>query len=79
MPPDVIGKYTYTKNLHPMGYSGRDVPLDNTVAGARELQLRPRVLGQAGSSGHVRRLPDHQHHRPDNPVEIIDWEERQPR
>ncbi len=26
--------FEYTKNLHPLGYSAREIPLDNTVPGA---------------------------------------------
>ena len=33
-PPDAVSTYTWSSNMEPLGHSARNVPLDNTVAGA---------------------------------------------
>src|SRR5918999_673471 len=33
-PPDAVSTYEYTKNLHPLGHSARNVPLQNATPGA---------------------------------------------
>jgi hypothetical protein len=33
-PPDAVATYTYTKHMHPLGHSARNVPLTNATPGA---------------------------------------------
>ncbi len=33
VPPDAVSTFTYTQNMHPLGFSAREIPLDNTVPG----------------------------------------------
>lgn len=75
VPPDVISKYTYTKNLHPMGYSERDVPLLNTTPGSGSFNSDLAFWGKMAVQGTYAgfRLIDIT--QPDNPTEIIDWED----
>ncbi len=60
VPPSVAAAtstFDYTKNLHPLGYSARTVPLEQHRARSRCLQLRPRVRGQHGRPGNLCGLP----------------------
>jgi hypothetical protein len=70
---DVVSTFTYTKNLHPLGYSERTIPLDNTVPGAgvfnSDLAFWGRTAVQGTYAGF--RLIDIS--APANPREIVDW------
>jgi hypothetical protein len=78
VPPTVAqatATFTYTKNLHPLGYSAREVPLDNTVPGAGVFNSDLAFWGNTAVQGTYAgfRLIDVE--QPDNPVEIINWTE----
>ena len=64
---DATSTFTYTKNLHPLGYSARVVPTANATPGAAS-STRPRLLGQDGRARHVCRLPADRRVRPGEPV-----------
>jgi hypothetical protein len=67
--------FEYTKNLHPLGYSQRDVPLDNAVPGQGVFNSDLAFWGNTAVQGTYAgfRLIDVE--EPDNPVEIINWTE----
>jgi LVIVD repeat len=78
VPPSVkeaTETFEYTKNLHPLGYSGRTIPLDNTLAGAgvfnSDLAFEGDMVVQGTYGGF--RLIDVS--SPSNPTEIINWTE----
>jgi hypothetical protein len=67
--------FDYTQNLHPLGYSPRVVPLDNTVPGNGVFNSDLAFWGNTAVQGTYAgfRLIDVE--EPDNPVEIINWTE----
>jgi hypothetical protein len=77
--PPTVGQATatfdYTQNLHPVGYSAREVPLDNTVLGAgvfnSDLAFWGRTAVQGTYAGF--RLIDVS--APARPKEIVNWTE----
>jgi hypothetical protein len=72
---DATNTFTYTKNMHPLGYSAREIPLDNTVPGAGSFNSDLAFWGRTAVQGTYAgfRLVDVAD--PENPVEIINWEE----
>jgi hypothetical protein len=72
---DATSTFTYTKNMHPLGFSENTVPTDNTVPGNgvfnSDLAFWGRTAVQGTYSGF--RLVDVAD--PENPVQIIDWTE----
>jgi hypothetical protein len=76
VPPEVAAAtstFEYTKNLHPLGYSARTIPLDNTVPGAgvfnSDLAFEGDMAVQGTYAGF--RLVDIS--SPANPTEIVNW------
>src|ERR671918_3243922 len=68
-----VSTFTYTKNFHPLGFSERAVPLDNTVPGAgvfnSDLAFQGNMAVQGTYAGfRLIAVSD-----PENPVEIINW------
>jgi hypothetical protein len=72
---DATSTFTYTKNMHPLGYSPRVVPTDNTVPGSgvfnSDLAFWGRTAVQGTYAGF--RLVDVSD--PEDPAEIINWTE----
>ena len=72
---DATSTFTYTKNMHPLGFSERTVPLDNTVPGQgvfnSDLAFQGRMAVQGTYAGF--RLIDVAD--PEDPQEIINWTE----
>ena len=72
---DATATFTYTKNMHPLGYSARVVPTDNTVPGSgvfnSDLAFWGRTAVQGTYAGF--RLVDVSD--PENPSEIVNWTE----
>lgn len=70
---DAVSTFTYAQNIHPLGFSERAVPLDNTVPGAgvftSDLTFWGKIAAQGTYAGF--RLIDIT--EPDNPVEIINY------
>jgi hypothetical protein len=75
VPPDAVSTFTYTQNMHPLGFSAREIPLDNTVPGAGSFNSDLAFWGRTAVQGTYAgfRLVDVAD--PENPVEIINWEE----
>jgi hypothetical protein len=74
-PLDAVSTFTYTKNMHPVGYSARQIPLDNTVPGAGNFNSDLAFWGTTAVQGTYAgfRLVDVS--EPGEPVEIINWED----
>jgi hypothetical protein len=76
--PDAVSTYSYTKNMHPLGHSARNVPLDNATPGAgiynSDLAFWGRTAYQGSYSGF--RIVDVSD--PENPVELTNYEECSP-
>lgn len=72
---DAVSTFDFTQNMHPMGYSARVIPLDNTEPGAgvftSDLAFWGNIAAQGTYAGF--RLIDIT--EPDNPVEIINYTE----
>ena len=49
--------FDYTQNMHPLGFSPNDVPLDNDVPGAGVFNSDLAFWGNTAVPGHVLRLP----------------------
>ena len=68
-----VSTFTWTKNMHPLGYSARNIPLDNTVPGSgvfnSDLAFWGRTAVQGTYAGF--RLVDVSD--PENPQQIINW------
>jgi hypothetical protein len=74
-PAQATATFDYTKNMHPLGYSAREIPLDNTVPGAGSFNSDLAFWGKTAVQGTYAgfRLIDIS--APGNPKEIINWEE----
>jgi hypothetical protein len=70
-----VSTFTYTQNMHPLGYSARNIPLDNTVPGAGSFNSDLAFWGRTAVQGTYAgfRLVDVSD--PENPIQIINWEE----
>jgi hypothetical protein len=71
--PDAVSTFTYTKNMHPLGFSARQIPLDNTVPGQGVFNSDLAFWGKTAVQGTYAgfRLVDVS--APGNPKEIINW------
>jgi hypothetical protein len=67
--------FEYTQNMHPLGYSERTIPLDNTVPGAGVFNSDLAFWGKTAVQGTYGgfRLIDIS--APANPKEIVDWDD----
>jgi hypothetical protein len=67
--------FDYTQNMHPLGYSARVVPIDNTVPGQGSFNSDLAFWGDTAVQGTYAgfRLIDVS--APANPKEIVNWEE----
>jgi len=72
---EATATFDYTQNMHPLGYSEREIPLDNTVPGAGNFNSDLAFWGKTAVQGTYGgfRLIDVS--APGNPKEIIDWDE----
>ena len=75
VPPDIIDKYTYTQNMHPLGFSARDVPLDNNTPGAGSFNSDLAFWGKTAIQGTYAGFRIVDISAPGNPKEIINWED----
>jgi hypothetical protein len=67
--------FTYTKNMHPLGYSPRVVPLDNNVPGAGVFNSDLAFWGNTAVQGTYAGFRLINVEEPDNPTEIVNWTE----
>jgi hypothetical protein len=76
--PDAVSTYTFTKNMHPLGHSARNVPLANATPGAgiynSDLAFWGRRAYQGSYSGF--RIVDVSD--PENPVQLTNYEQCSP-
>jgi hypothetical protein len=76
--PDAVSTFDYTKNMHPLGHSARNVPLVNATPGAgiynSDLAFWGRKAYQGSYAGF--RIVDVSD--PENPVELNNYEECSP-
>ena len=76
--PDAVSTYTFTKNMHPLGHSARNVPLANATPGAgiynSDLAFWGRRAYQGSYSGF--RIVDISD--PENPVQLTNYEQCSP-
>ena len=77
-PPDVTeatSTFEYSKNMHPLGYSAREIPLANAEPGAGSFNSDLAFWGDTAVQGTYAgfRLIDIS--EPDDPQEIINWED----
>jgi hypothetical protein len=72
---EATATFEYTQNMHPLGYSAREIPLDNTVPGAGSFNSDLAFWGRTAVQGTYAgfRLIDIS--APGNPKEIVNWEE----
>jgi hypothetical protein len=69
--------FTYTQNMHPLGYSPRIVPLDNDSPDMRDGVFNSDLAfwGNTAVQGTYSGFRLINVEEPDNPVEIVNWEE----
>lgn len=72
---DATSTFTYTKNMHPLGYSARQIPLDNTQPGQSSFNSDLAFWGRTAVQGTYAGFRLVNVSDPENPVEIINWEE----
>jgi hypothetical protein len=75
---DAVSTFRYTQNMHPLGFSERYVPLDNTVAGANLINSDLAFWGSTAYQGSYVGFRIIDVSDPENPVEILDYEDCSP-
>ena len=78
VPPSVAqatATFEYTKNMHPLGFSPNDVPIDNTVPGQGVFNSDLAFWGDTAVQGTYSGFRLINVEEPDNPVEVVDWTE----
>ena len=68
--------FDYTQNMHPLGFSPNDVPIDNTVPGQGVFNSDLAFWGDTAVQGTYSGFRLINVEEPDNPVEIVDWTRR---
>ena len=75
---DAVSTFVYTPNMHPLGFSERNVPLDNTVPGQSIINSDIAFWGRTSYQGTYEGFRIVDVTDPENPVEIIDYGECSP-
>ncbi len=70
---DAVSTFTYTQNMHPLGFSGREIPLDNTIPGAGVFNSDLAFWGNLAFQGTYEGFRIIDISSPANPVEIINY------
>jgi len=70
---DAVSTFAYTQNMHPMGFSARAIPLDNTVPGAGVFNSDLTFWGRTAYQGTYEGFRIIDISEPDNPVEIVNY------
>lgn len=70
---DAVSTFAYTKNMHPLGFTEKSVPLDNTVPGAGVFNSDLAFWGRLAIQGTYEGFRVIDVSEPDNPVEIINY------
>lgn len=74
-PAGATATFEYTKNMHPLGYSAREIPLDNAVPGAGSFNSDLAFWGKTAVQGTYAGFRLVNISAPGNPKEIINWED----
>ena len=72
---EATATFEYTQNMHPIGYSARQIPLDNTVAGAGSFNSDLAFWGKMAVQGTYAGFRLVNIASEGKPKEIINWEE----
>jgi hypothetical protein len=72
---DAVSTFVYTQNMHPLGFSERAVPLDNTVPGAGVFNSDLAFQGQMAVQGTYAGFRLINIADPENPEQIVNWTE----
>jgi len=75
---DAVDTFTYSQNMHPMGYSARNVPLANATPGAGLFNSDLVFWGKTAYQGTYEGFRIIDITQPDNPVELNDYAECSP-
>ena len=76
--PDAVASYTYTKNMHPLGHSARNVPLANATPGSGIYNSDLAFWGKRAYQGTYSGFRIVDVSDPENPVEVKNYEECSP-
>jgi hypothetical protein len=74
-PIPAASTFQYTQNMHPLGFSGREIPLDNTVPGQGSFNSDLAFWGKTAVQGTYAGFRLVNISAPGNPKEIVNWEE----
>ncbi len=77
-PPDAVSSYTYSRNLHPLGHSARNVPLENASAVDGIYNSDLAFWGRTAYQGTYEGFRIIDVTDPENPVEINNYDECAP-
>jgi len=78
VPPEVAeatATFEYTQNMHPLGFSGREIPLANAEPGAGSFNSDLAFWGKTAVQGTYAGFRLVNISAPANPKEIVNWEE----
>jgi hypothetical protein len=70
---DAVSTFVYTRNMHPLGFSERAVPLDNTVPGQSIINSDIAFWGRTAYQGTYEGFRIIDVSDPENPIEIISY------
>jgi len=70
---DAVGTFTYSQNMHPMGYSARNVPLANATPGAGLFNSDLAFWGKTAYQGTYEGFRIVDVTQPDNPVQVLNY------
>ena len=77
-PPDAVSTYEYTKNLHPLGHSARNVPLQNAAPGAGVYNSDIAFWGKRAFQGTYDGFRIIDTSDPEAPVSLLDYADCSP-
>ena len=72
---EATATFEYTQNMHPIGYSAREIPIDNTIPGAGSFNSDLAFWGNMAVQGSYAGFRLINISAPANPKEIINYEE----
>lgn len=75
---DAVSTFAYTRNMHPLGFSERTIPLDNTVPGQGLFNSDLAFWGNLAFQGTYEGFRIIDVTEPDNPVEILNYAQCSP-
>jgi len=75
---DAVSTFAYTQNMHPLGFSGKEIPLDNTVPGQGLFNSDLAFWGSLAFQGNYEGFRIIDVSAPANPVEILNYKDCSP-